>query len=407
MGYSKKYLIIAQDLRTSGTSEGVVSRSFLSLLRKFDPNSKIDVVYIREFDGNDELNLLPIDTIKVYQVDRSINHILKWYNWIYWRVTNNSLIELKFIKKFRDIIRKIEVENYDHVFVRSSGQGFESILACHDLPILKKAILNFHDPYPVFWDTGSDLKLNKLELNRLKKMWEIVDKSNSCISPSKLLSNDLEYLYGSKKKFYTLPHYYDKQVFNFNRIKSQSRPNKIIISYHGAIQLGRDLDTLLIAYEQLIKQNNLVGEKTEFHIRIKGKESKRLKEKFSGTQNIKFFKTVFFAESAEEQNKVSDVIILLDNCTIRSNILLGKAPFISSIKKAALIIGSTNSELRRIVKNDKYFADYSKPEEIKVKLENLVINEMNFRNEMHSPFGNYFNDLGYIKKLNKILEEQK
>ena len=39
-----KFLVVEQDLRVSGTSQGVISRSFLAKLRIAYPKSVIDVV---------------------------------------------------------------------------------------------------------------------------------------------------------------------------------------------------------------------------------------------------------------------------------------------------------------------------------------------------------------------------
>ena len=38
-----KFLIVEQDLRVSGTSQGIISRSFIAKLRMAHPNAIIDV----------------------------------------------------------------------------------------------------------------------------------------------------------------------------------------------------------------------------------------------------------------------------------------------------------------------------------------------------------------------------
>lgn len=64
-----KFLVIAQDLRVSGTSEGVVSRSFLAKLRMAYPSAVIDVLYLKIHEGEDELSLLPVDSIKSHLIN--------------------------------------------------------------------------------------------------------------------------------------------------------------------------------------------------------------------------------------------------------------------------------------------------------------------------------------------------
>ena len=44
-----KFLVIEQDLRVSGTSQGIISRSFLAKLRLAYPQSIIDVVYLKQY----------------------------------------------------------------------------------------------------------------------------------------------------------------------------------------------------------------------------------------------------------------------------------------------------------------------------------------------------------------------
>ena len=51
-------------MRVSGTSQGIISRSFLGKLRKAYPESIIDVVYLKQAPSDDQLELLPVDNIE-------------------------------------------------------------------------------------------------------------------------------------------------------------------------------------------------------------------------------------------------------------------------------------------------------------------------------------------------------
>lgn len=400
-----KFLIVVQDLRISGTSEGIVSRSFISYLKKAYPNAKIDLEYFKNYESDDLLQLLPVDSINEYIINRKINPIIIWINWIYWRVFKISLVEKSLVNKYRKYIKKIKFEKYDYVFIRSSGQGYETVLACHDLPILKKAIVNFHDPYPVFWDTGSDKVLSKLEFYKLRQMWKIVQEARICISPAKLLSEDMEHLYGSNKKIFTLPHQFDQEVFEVGKSQvARKRKKKLVISYHGVVQLGRDLDILLDAYSQLIEEHSSYLKDTEFILRIKGKHSKRLKLKYAECKNIVFLETIFFNESSYEQKMESDIHVILENCSPHSNILVGKAPFLASLEKAVLILSPARSELRSIIDDDKYIANCQNIEEIKSKLKVLIDQGLSNREATHLPFRDYFSEENFIKRLYKILD---
>lgn len=401
-----KFLIVVQDLRVYGTSEGIVSRSFIARLRESHPHALIDVIYIRNFKSEDHLDILPVNSLKVFEVSRKIPFFIKWINWIYWRITNRSLNEIYLINKYRVLLKQVEFIQYDHIFIRSAGQGFEIILACKDLPILKKSIINFHDPYPVFWDPGSGHSLNGLEICRLKQMNKIVGQAKNCITPSELLSQDLQYLFGSKKKFFTLPHQYDRKVFklkqNLTGVKKKNK--KVVISYHGAVQLKRNLDILLDAYIEITQEDLTVKNNSEFILRIRGSECDRLKLKYIGYSNIIFEDSIVFSAAAYEQEFETDILIILENCSFYSNILVGKAPFIASLNKAFLCLSPITSEMRRLLKEDNYIAKCNDKGEIKEKLKMLILNSSN-EIKVDESFKKYFSRENFHLKLNNILME--
>ncbi|MCK0109029.1 hypothetical protein MWU58_06975 [Flavobacteriaceae bacterium S0825] len=398
------FLVIAQDLRVSGTSEGVVSRSFLAKLRMAYPSAIIDVLYLKIHTGEDELNLLPVDSINSHVINLKAPFFIKWLNRISTRLFNVSSYDNYIHKLFSKPITKVDCKEYNHVFVRSSGVNHETILALKGLPILEKAILNFHDPYPFFWYPGSNRKLTRVEISRLKKIKSIVQLSKSCISPSKLLSNDLDLLYESKNKFHVLPHQYDTSVFNLKEKKEKHKSNKrLSISYHGSVQFGRNLDVLLDSYNELVNEVTEIKAHTDVSIRLKTNEFERFKKKYLNHENIHILEKADFLTSSYEQMFESDIILILENGPEISNILVGKAPFVDALKKPVLILAPEVSELRSIVKDEKYIATYSNKTEIKEKLKNLILDRLN-SNEEVSVFGNYFSDDNFKNQLERILE---
>ncbi|NNE32941.1 MAG: hypothetical protein HKN40_11285, partial [Winogradskyella sp.] len=326
-----KFLIIAQDLRVSGTSEGVVSRSFLAKLRSVYPEAIIDVLYLKTHTGEDELDLLPVDSITSHVINLKAPFFVKWLNRISTRLFNVSSYDNYIHKLFSKYIAKIDYKKYNHVFVRSSGVNHETILALKNLPILKKAIINFHDPYPFFWYPGSNRKLNRVEISRLKKIQSIVQFSKSCISPSKLLSNDLELLYESTNKFHVLPHQYDSSVFNLKGQNEKHKKNKkVTMSYHGSVQFGRELDVFLDTYNELVNENPKIKADTEVRVRLKTNEFVRFRDKYSNHENSIILEKADFSTSSYEQMYESDIILILENGPEISNILVGKAPFVAA-----------------------------------------------------------------------------
>lgn len=400
-----KFFVIVQDLRVSGTSEGIVSRSFLAKLRKAYPDSVIDVLYLKTHERDDQLNLLPINNIQTYVLNIKIPFFTKWINKLYWRIFHVSLKEEYINKVYASYIAKVDYKEYDHIFIRSSGLNHETILATKNLPILKKAIINFHDPYPLFWYSGEHTVLSNLELFRFKVMVKVVAKAKKCISPSSLLSHDLHFLYGSKKTFHTLPHQFDATVFNLEYISGVFQKTKrVTISYQGALQFGRNIEVLLDCYAELLNSNTLYNEDTEFIIRLKSSELNRLKEKYAKVQNIVFLEGISSSNSIYEQWHLSDINILLENGPFCCNILLGKTPLLAFINKPIFTLSPEKSEIRNILKNREFVASYENKEEIKLKLENLIVNRLN--NEAYiNPFGDYFSDEEFKNKIKIIIND--
>lgn len=401
-----KFLVIEQDLRVLGTSQGIISRSFLGKLRTAYPQSIIDVVYLKHLPSEDQLDLLPVDSIETHLLNLKIPLFIKWLNKIYWRLFHVSLTKNHIHNVYAKQIAKIDYYKYDHIFIRSAGLDHETILATKDLPILKKAIVNFHDPYPIFWYAGSTVALTNMELFKLKEMYEVVSQAKSVMSSASLMSEDLQSLYGCRKKFHNLPHQYDERVFDLADVSAVlKKSKKILISYQGAIMFGRDIEILLDAYEELLTENVLYKDHTEFVLRVKGIDVERLKAKYAQKPNITVLYALTFSNSCHEQRDEADINIILENGPLYSNILVGKAPFLAAIQKPILSISPERSEMRRIIKDQQYIASCNDKAEIKQKLENLIVNRMN-SNEAVYPFGDYFSDANFKILLDKVLFEK-
>lgn len=398
-----KFLVIAQDLRISGTSEGIVSRSFLAKLRIAYPKSIIDVVYLKHHPSDDQLELLPVDSIETHILNLRIPFFIKWANKIYWRLFHVSLKEQHIHKVYGSYIAKIDYKKYDHIFIRSAGLNHEIILGSLNLPILKKAIVNFHDPYPLAWYVGTTSKVSNLELFRLKHAMEIVAQAKTCSSTAQYMSHDLQSLYASKKKFYTLAHQFDAAVFDLSDTSQMlKKTKKVNISYHGALMFGRNVENLLQAYEQLLQENPVYKKETEFVLRVKGDGVKKLKEHFKNVSNIQILDTLNFSNSSNEQIHESDIVVILENGPLYCNILVGKAPFLAAYQKPVLCISPEKSELRTIISDERCIANMHDIVEIKSKLQALIDNRL-VSNEPFYPFGDYFSDENFKVMLDKLI----
>lgn len=400
-----KFLVIVQNLKVSGASEGIVSRSFLAKLRMAYPESVIDVLYLKNHYSEDQLDLLPINSLQSHVLNLKPPFLIKWGNRISWRLFHISLYDWFVHKLYGSYISKIEHEQYDHVFIRSSGLNHETILGAKDLPILKKSIINFHDPYPFFWYQGSHHKLSGVELFRFKTMYKVVQQAKACISTAQLMSNDLEFLYGSRKKFYTMPHQFCPSVFDLTDIqKIRPKQKQLTIAYHGSIQFGRKINTLLDAYVALVSENAIIKEKTEFVLRLGGGNVNALRDNYMDCENIVILPTLNFSKSAYEQIHIADINIILENGPLYCNILVGKAPFLASLHKPVFCVSPERSELRQIIKNPELIANGGDLVDVKVKLEVLIEKRL-ISNGPVDCFGDYFNDRSFINKLGTLLQD--
>ncbi|WP_367773699.1 hypothetical protein AB3G33_07135 [Flavobacterium sp. WC2421] len=397
------FLVIAQDLRVSGTSEGIVSRSFIGKLKKAYPDAAIDLHYFMSYSHEYNQELLPVNSISEYLINRKPSLVLKISNAIYRRVFIKSLYKSFVINQYKKYISKIKYEDYDLIFVRSSGLEYETILGLKNLPILSKSIINFHDPYPFFFDTSCPKPLTKKHLIDFYEMYGIVIKTFACLTPSKLLSKDLQLIYGNQKKFYTVPHQYDNSVFDLtdmSHVRKKQKP--ISISYHGGLHYGRNIDILIDAYVDLISANSDLFEQTELVLRLKSSDNKRIKEKYKNFDSVHVLDGLDFSNSANEQIYEADIVVLLESTFDYSNILLGKAPFVASLEKPVLALLPDFCELRNIIKNENYIAKSYDKEDVTSKLEALIVKALD-TNETVFPFGDYFKDDFFKNKLKEVL----
>ena len=399
-----RFLIITQDLRVSGTSQGIIERSFLSKLRNAYPSAIIDVLYLCYHNLDDNLDILPVNSITKKVLTTKIPLYIKWINRIARRFFNLLLAENYIHQQYAKEIRKVDYGLYDHIMVRSAGLDHETILAMHNLPILKHAIINFHDPYPYAWYKGSASRINPNELTRLRKMIRIVNDAKSCCASAYYMSKDLQYLYASDKYFYTLPHQFSFSGFDLSDTgQVRKKAKKIQISYHGTLMFGRNIFILVEAFNQLMKEYDWIKNEVEFVLRLNGKGIKRLKEENTNSDNIIILDTLNFSNSSNEQINESDVNIILENGPYYSNILAGKVPFLFAVDKKVLISSPERSELRKYLGDYPYLYNMNDLEDAKSKLLE-VLTSPNLNNSISKEL---FSDINFKYSLDMILFNKK
>lgn len=399
-----RFLIITQDLRISGTSQGIIERSFLTKLRRIYPDAVIDVLYLCSHNQDDNLSILPVNSINRKYINLNISFRLKWINRISRRLFNILYAENYIHQLFANEIKKVNYSSYDHIMVRSAGLDHEVLLAMHNLPILKHSIINFHDPYPLAWYKSLSTRITKNELNRLKKMIEVVKNSKSCCSSANCMSKDLQYLYASDKYFYTLPHQFEFGGFDFSdTAQVRKKAKKIQISYHGALMFNRNIFILVEAFKQLINEYDWIKTDVELILRVKGEGINKLKEIVKNVDNILVLDTLNFSNSSNEQIHESDINIILENGPFYSNILGGKVPFLFALDKKVLISSPERSELREILGEYPYIFQMDNLEDAKSKLYSILVSDYSKTNAAQ----NFFSDKNFKLQLDNILNNIK
>ncbi|WP_428225731.1 hypothetical protein [Flavobacterium sp.] len=398
-----RFLIITQDLRVSGTSQGIIERSFLSKLRKLYPDAIIDVLYICTHTYDDSLDVLPVNSINKKIVNTKIPFHIKWMNRISRRLFNSLLAENYIHKQYAKEIKKVDYTMYNHIMVRSAGLDYETVLAMHNLPILKYSIVNFHDPYPYAWYKGKAERITPNEFKRLQKVIEIVKDAKICCASAYYMAKDLQYLYASDKYFYTLPHQFAFDGFDLSDNTNVRKKNKKIqISYHGALMFGRNVFTIVEAFKQLMEEHEWIKKDVEFVLRVKGDGVNKLKEFVKDVDNILVLDTLNFSNSSNEQIYESDINIILENGPHYCNILGGKVPFLFAINKKVFISSPERSELRRYLPNHPFLCDMNDLEDTKSKLHKALT-----LGELHNLTAKkLFSDENFKKQLDVILQEK-
>lgn len=400
----KRILVITEDLRISGTSEGIVSRSFIARLRNFFPDGIIHLIYLKSFESDDRLDLLPVDKCEEFEINLKPNTFIKWINRFTRLFLSFSFYEYHLREQFRKIYQCIDHQSYDHIFVRSTGLEFRSILALENSQLLLYSIINFHDPFPKAWYRKSDYAFPKSDIKTLKSMIKIVDKARACITPSQVLSQNLAFLYQSNRKFYTLPHQFVPEVFNLpaKNQMPENKPDVITLSYHGAHMFGRNIDFILDCFDELCSENSEIKKITVMKMRLKGQENLRLRKKYTHNNNIFISDSVDFFTSFSEQMTESDINILIENGPFYSNVLLGKTSIIDYFQKPVLIFSPDFSEFRAICGDYPFLCSMNNKLEIKQTITRIV-KAFKSGDKVSSPFNDLFTQDYFNRALSKAL----
>ena len=394
-----KTLIVCEALDLKGSSEGIVSNSFIRKYLKLFPDKKVDIIWIDTRNKGVNPKVEDYDfKFKYIHIGFKVHRIVTKLNAGVNRVFNKNTINNFKIKKIKKVISEIDFDSYNNIYFRSAGIEYFLFQALEDNKYLNKISLNFHDPYPASLYPGTNTKFSKQDFNSIMIFRKIVKNAKFVFSPSHYLSSDLGFLYS--RVFEVIPHQFDESIFNSMPVDqiNELDCNFYYITYHGAIQHNRNLDLVLEAFCEICSKNEMVSRKVKFVIRSNGGEVKFLKEKYITNKNILFLNTVDARESYLEQKKYSSLSVILETNGEYSNILGGKVPMLASIDTRILCISSSISEMRNVLKDspdDIVFYDLA---DIRIKLEKKLFEIIN--NEKLKPsLKKYFSNDVFKEKI--------
>ncbi|SFT40256.1 hypothetical protein SAMN04489724_0602 [Algoriphagus locisalis] len=398
-----RLLVVAEDLRVSGTSEGQVSRSFVYRLALHPDVEKVDLLYLKKESSDHEIDMLPLNQVWEHDILFSKNKISKFVEKLGHKIFGKSLEDKVKLSKMEKILSNVRFENYDFIAVRSSGQSFLSLRAFKKFDYLKdKIVLFFHDPYPVFWDPGYSGPFSKRSENEFKDMKSLIDLGFKCVTPSNLLSKDLRFLYKSNRNFFTLPHQFAPEVFSvFNGPKLKKESGKITFMYHGAIQLGRKIDYFLDACKDLMVESPDFKDQVKLILRIKGNDVERIKTKYKDMEILQILPQVPSQVAFWEAKEIADINLILEPSGNYSNILVGKAPLLDYVNRGVLVLGPEESELRNLLVDQSSFALAGSLIDIKRAVLSSI-QKIRDNNTMYPVFGEYFSVENFNNLASKI-----
>lgn len=377
-GARKKILVCAESLRINETSSGIVTSTFISMLR--DNGYRVDVLSQKNFsyeitwlEGVQLYLFEPIDTKSSW-----IRRIPK-LRAVFPLMERVSPMLNPAIRQWRDEIDStLKREKYDLIIALGSGAQFFPHFALAALKPDIKWIANFHDPFPMHaypvpyrHKKGVYGWLLEFHVHRLMKYaWKI------CFPSEYLMNSMQEYYPEIISKSFVIPHIGTRlnalpELADDN--KFQLAKGKINILHAGTLLGPRDPSFLLAAIKELHFENIGFAETVNFV--FLGKVSRELKAEVAATSlpNVLFFDGRISYKKSLDVIQEADGLMVIEAINDFSPFMPGKLADISFFEKPILAFTCKNSEVLRLLGNDyPYYSALNDIQSIKKAISKLV-----------------------------------
>ena len=351
----KNILVVCESLKINGTSSGIVSSTFITLLN--ESGYSVNVITENNFDY--PITWLPnevsVRKFDISPVKRNVFDKMPKIKALPSYITG-------FSKDFRNTInhykKEIEIElslnKFDAIYALGSGNAFAPHFALAEMNLSIPFYVNIHDPFPMHV-YPEPYKKSKNWINALleKKFAVVLEKAKGISFPSQLLMDDMAKTFPRiKEKGFIIPHI----GATMNSLPSENGDDdvalnafKINILHAGTLLGPRNPTYLLQAIGELNAEYPELMEQVVFT--FVGKVNKALTTVVSAskTSNVSFLTSRFSYKKSLELISQSQASLVIEAISQFSPFLPGKVADIAFAGKPIISLSPKKSEVRRLL----------------------------------------------------------
>lgn len=378
----KKILVLAESLRINETSSGIVSSTFIMLLKRAGYDLKVLT------PNNISYPITWLEDIPVHSFDKPvvmptlIDYIPK--------VRAIPTYITGFSKSFRALIDKwqeeielvITKESWDLIYVLGSGSEFAPHFAISEMNIDIPYVVNFHDPYP--WHAYPEpyrKKKNWINSIHERKIRKVIKRASQASFPSQYLMELMQNTFMEiADKGFVVPHigYTLENLIQFEGEENyQLDKSKINILHVGSLLGPRNPIFLLKAINQLVKENPWIKDEVRFILfGTIAKEHKALAKQENGV--IQFYDKRFSYSKSLELIEASSAVMVIEAIAAFSPFMPGKIADIVMHNKPIIALTPNKSEIMRLLGSSyTYHAELHNTEQIEQILLKILLDIKN------------------------------
>lgn len=351
----KNILVVCESLRINGTSSGIVSSTFITLLNESGYSLKV----ISPDDFDYPITWLPNEvTVRKFKISLAKTTVFDTIP----KVKALPSYLTGFSKGFRNTVnhykKEIEVElslhTYDAIYALGSGSAFAPHFALAEMKLDIPYYVNIHDPFPMHV-YPEPYKKSKTWVNALleKKFAFVLQAAKGISFPSQLLMEGMSETFPIiKEKGFVIPHIGAALTSLPSEHGDDAlalNASKITILHAGTLLGPRNPAYLLKAIGELNVECPEIMEQVVFT--FVGKVNKALTEVVNSSKisNVTFLTSRFSYQKSLELINQAQALFVIEAISTFSPFLPGKIADIAYAVKPIISLSPKNSEVRRLL----------------------------------------------------------